>query len=59
MKTRKRSAAYRARRRVRSAWRRLRAAERNDAFVMLERMPGFADMLERNAALERAFEETL
>lgn len=47
MRRRHRSAAYRARRRVREARRHLRASERRDYQTMLQRTPGYADWLDR------------
>lgn len=56
---RRRSSAYRARRRVRTAARHLRAAHQAEYQVMLERTPGYAEWLERLAAEAYAEERLL
>lgn len=52
MRRRVRSAAYRARRRLRLARRHIRAAHWADYHVMLERTPGYGRMLERDRELD-------
>jgi hypothetical protein len=50
---RNRSLAYRERRKVRHAQRRVRMSEAADYQYMLRNTPGYADMLERYSDLER------
>lgn len=54
---RTRSQAYRLRRKVRHAARRNRASEASDYQYMLQNTPGYADMLDKYADIDRLADE--